>query len=122
MDKESNKSHSLSRISIQAEGLVHSINMYLAYSSKCDIRPQDMDLGTRKKGFRSIEKDQTLCVQNTFWIFGCVTFIKSHWPRKPSGQAQCHCGREPSKGADTERHMQSEGDFLGESNGWHFTF
>lgn len=53
---ESNKSHSLSRISIQAEGLVHSINMYLAYSSKCDIRPQDMDLGTRGRKVSDIEK------------------------------------------------------------------
>ena len=65
MDKGNNRSHSLSRVSIQAEGLVHSINMYLAYSSKCDIRPQDMDLGTRKKGFKYREKIKLLCA-NTF--------------------------------------------------------
>ena len=35
--------------------------------------------------------------------------------RKPSGQAQSQYGREPSKGTDTERHEQSEGDFLGGS-------
>ena len=60
-----------------------------------------------------IEKRSNSCVQTLFESLVVLHLLSPIGQRKPSGQAQSQCGREPSKGTDTERHKQNEGDFLG---------